>query len=366
VSRAALSTFLSFCVVGIALGGASARAMSTPSPLVSEVGYETAVSTKTFEIRDIDFARGRVLFRHVFVALVDVERGLPSVVDCAYPGLGPFESEIVGVYDLTRDAYDTLFVVHPPADRAESCADAQDVDDQRAALAAFVAAEGLSMDAPPSAVQPTPRGDAFVVMVDGKPGRVRVETRRATAEESADATGGGPYKIALGRLYVGDTMVHERAQLLDDTRSVGREIDFLALYVEGTRAVALERFSQRTDGQVPRTLFRVSPAFDLSGAPAPVEDDAHAAAQGEQGAPPLEDQSGCCGGNPILSCGLFACAAPFLSGCVCAGCCVSFCSNLFGEDWGDLLEEEEKNDGGGREDESPPKDGPGGEQYVRY
>jgi hypothetical protein len=339
-------------LVGVAL---AAPVTAPLSPPIETVGYETAVTTRVFEVLDVDHAGGRVLFRHVFIPLVDDTHGMRTVVDCAYPSLGPWESEVVGIYDTGRDAFDTVFVVHPPAESFDSCATADEIKETRAALTAAALHAGLSLEKRPVAIGPTPRGDAFVVMMDGKPGRVRIETRRARADEVT--TTDGASAVALGRLYLGDVVLYERLQPLEDTRSVGREIDFLALFVDGKRAIALERFSHRPDGGTPRTLFRFSRVLDLTGAPLPTADDARAAPS----APPSDDDGAgsCCGGNPFLSCGLFACVAPLLSGCVCASCCLSMCDP---DEWRNFFDDE---DTPPPEEEEPREQGPGQDQVAR-
>jgi hypothetical protein len=325
------------------VGFALATRLSAPlSPPIETVGYETAVTTRIFEVLDVDHAQGRVLFRHVFVPLVDEAHGLRSVVDCAYPTLGPKESEIIGVYDVERDAYDTVFVVHPPAETKDACASAGDIGETRAALRAYVDAAALSLEARPVGVTTSRLGDAFIVFVNGKPGRVRIETRRATREERAAADGSGQSAVALGRLYVGETVLYERLQPLEDTRSVGREIDFLALYVDGTSAIALERFSHRPEGETPRTLFRFSRVLDLTGAPPPTDEDARAP---ENAAPVTDDpgEGSCCGTNPLLSCGCLACVAPLVSCGACATCCNWLCGpGLWRDSWEDAPPREEE------------------------
>jgi hypothetical protein len=320
---------------------------------VSTFSYDTDVSTRRFEVLDVDFAQGRVLFRHVYRLTGDAARGLGPGVDCGYEGLGPAEGEVIGVYDLRRDGYDVVFPLHAPVRSPDACTAPEEAALVQQTINERVARLGLNLEGRPAGIPPAAEGDFFSLPVKGRAERVSltVESRRATAaDEQADprlleVTEAG-HRVALARLEAKGRVLYTRYQVLDDSQDVGREVTFLQVFLDedNAKAVILERYYHRPRGQAPQALFSFSPVLDLvallDGLEDLPEDDVvkrrpkrkkkKAARPREAGPQDETCTESCC------SCGCMACLAPLVGGaCGCAICfdgCASFERKIFGGD----------------------------------
>jgi hypothetical protein len=352
---------------------------------VSALGYDTDVSTRRFEVLDVDFDQGRVLFRHVYRLTGDEGRGLGPGVDCGYEGLGPAEGEVIGVYDLRRDGFDVVFPLHAPVRSPDACTTAEEAALVLQTIHERVARLGLNLEGRPAGVPPAAEGDFFSLPVKGRAERVSlsVESRRAAlADVQADPrlaeVADAGHRVALARLEAQGRVLYTRYQVLDDTQDVGREVTFLQVFLdeENARAVLLERFYHRPRGQAPQALFSFSPVLDLvallDGLKTLPEDHVvtkrpkrkrkKAARPREGGGEDETCTESCC------SCGCLACLAPVVGGaCGCALCfdsCASLERKLFGGDEHDDPTDEIPPDDPDEDDDDADEDDGEDPQYV--
>lgn len=333
---------------------------------VGTLGYDTDVSTRRFEVLDVDFDQGRVLFHHVYRLTGDASRGLAPGVDCGYEGLGPAEGEVIGIFDLRRDGYDVVFPLRAPVRSPDACTTAEETALTQQTINERVSRLGLNLDGRPAGIPPAAEGEFFSLPVKGRSSRVSlsVESRRAmAADEAADPRLAevieAGHRVALARLEAQGRVLYTRYQVLDDDQDVGREVTFLQMFLndDNSKAVILERYYHRPRGQAPQALFSFSPVLDLvallDGLEDLPEDDVvkrrpkrkkkKAARPREAGPQDETCTESCC------SCGCMACLAPMLGGACGCALCFDSCANLerkiFGGD-----------DDGEHYDEIPPDD----------
>lgn len=360
----------------IAAQGPSGGSLAGVRPPVVDVGYDTDVSTRRFEVLDVDFGEGRVLFHHIYRLTGDPSRELAPGVNCRYPGLGAGEGEVFGIYDVQGDRYDVVFPVHAPVRTEEACSTPEESALVEKTMKEHLLRVGLSLDARPPAIPPAPQGDYFPVPVKGRdrPVHFEVAARRATPEDLArdPALLGGEAdaQIALARLEVQGRVLYTRYQALDSDAEVGREVQFLRVFLsdDHTRAIILERFYHRPKGKAPRSLFSFSPVLDLvpllDGLEELPEDQVQkpvAKRRAEARSRPASPEDETCS-EQCCSCGCLACLAPMVGGaCGCALCvdgCSSLEKRLLGKDDDDAYgeeipppEDDDDNDGDGDGDE---------------
>lgn len=313
-------------------------------PPVAELNYDTDVRTRRFDVLDVDFEQGRVLFRHVYRLVGDEARGLAPGVDCHYEGLEEGDGEVLGIYDLRRDRYDTVFPVKAPVRSAEACSSPEEIELTLKTAREQVVRFGLALEGRPEGYPPSPQGDYFAVPVKGhsRPVRLDAEARRATAtdlEGEPDLGAGGP-AVALARLEAQGRILYTRYQVIDSEAQVGREITFLRLYLseDGRKGVLLERFYHRPPTGTPRSLFSFSPVLDLESLLTDVEELPEDEVVKDSGRTPRDvgakkpvtqgpqDEGTCT--DSCCSCGCMACVAPALGGACGCMLCVDTCSSL--------------------------------------